>query len=196
MRRFVAALILAILAMPLLATPALGHERRMVGPYQFVVGWLNEPAFSGQVNGIDLTVTDTTKSNAAVEGLEQTLKAEIFYGGLTAGHAVTLRARFGQPGKYAADVMPTKDGSYTFRIFGKVGATDVNEKFESGPKTFGDVEPLSALQYPQTVPNGAELGDRLAALQTSVDQVRLLSIVAVIVGIVAIGLGAWRRARA
>ena len=37
---------------------ASAHERRTVGKYQFVVGWLNEPAFSGQMNSIDLRVTD------------------------------------------------------------------------------------------------------------------------------------------
>src|SRR5438093_4815232 len=127
MRRLIVASLFAVLALPLTATAALGHERRTVGPYQFVVGWLGEPAFAGQLNAIDLTVTDTTKSNAAVEGLEQTLQAEIFYAGLTTALPVSFRARFGMPGHYAGDVMPTRDGTYTFRIFGKVGTLAVDE---------------------------------------------------------------------
>jgi hypothetical protein len=187
MRRVIVAFVLAMVWLPLLATPALGHERRTVGPYQFVVGWLSEPAFAGQVNAIDLAVTDATKSNAAVEGLDQTLKAEIFYGGLTTPLSVTFRARFGMPGRYAADVMPTKDGAYTFRIFGKVGALDVNERFESGPGRFNDVQTVTALQYPQTVPNGADLVDRLNTLQSSVDQLRAIAIVAIALAILVPG---------
>ena len=195
MRRLIVAALFAVLALPLTATAALGHERRTVGPYQFVVGWLGEPAFAGQLNAIDLTVTDTTKSNAAVEGLEQTLKAEVFYGGLTKSLALNFRARFGLPGKYAADAVPTKDGQYRFRIFGKVGAMDVNETFESGPGRFNDVAKLDPLQYPDPVPNGADLGDRLASLQSSVDQLRLLAIVAIVLAILLPGASLLSRRR-
>src|SRR5439155_13604092 len=73
MRRFVVAFILAILALPLLATSALGHERRDVGQYTFVVGWLDEPPLAGQLNAIDLTVTETS-GDKPVGGVEQTLK--------------------------------------------------------------------------------------------------------------------------
>src|SRR2546428_5920829 len=83
MRRLVVAFIFAILALPALSTPALGHERRIVGQYTFVVGWLNEPPLASQLNAIDLTITEAS-GDKRVAGLEQTLKAEIFYGGLTA----------------------------------------------------------------------------------------------------------------
>ena len=183
MRRLGTALLLAILALPLTAVPALAHERRTVGPYQLVVGWLGEPAFTGQMNAIDLTVTDTTKSNAPVEGLDKTLHAEITYGGLGTSLAVTFRARFGLPGKYAADVMPTKDGTYTFHIFGKVGSLDLDERFESGPGRFNDVQKLTALQYPDAVPNGADILDRFAAVQSEVDQARVLAVAALVLAI-------------
>jgi hypothetical protein len=183
MRRLIVAMLFAILSLPLTATAALGHERRTVGHYQFVVGWLGEPAFAGQLNAIDLTVTDTSINNAPVQGLEQTLKAEIFYAGLTNALPVTFRARFGLPGKYAADVMPTKDGSYTFRIFGTVGTMDLNERFESGPGRFNDVQKVDTLQYPQPVPVGTELTDRIASLQSGVDQLRLLVLAAIVLAI-------------
>ena len=38
---------------------ALGHERRSVGPYTFVVGWINEPSYVNLLNSLDLTVTYT-----------------------------------------------------------------------------------------------------------------------------------------
>ncbi|MEX2446065.1 MAG: hypothetical protein WD734_01910, partial [Dehalococcoidia bacterium] len=42
-----------------LAAPriAQAHESRDVGPYNFVVGWMAEPAIEGEKNGIDLRIT-------------------------------------------------------------------------------------------------------------------------------------------
>ena len=128
---FVATIVVAVSSLLALAQPAAAHERRMLGPYQVVVGWLNEPAFAGETNAVDFTVTDTRASPAkAVEGLEKTLKVEIVAGGLTAGYRTEFRSRFGLPGKYAADVIPTKYGAYRFKITGKIEAQDVSETFE------------------------------------------------------------------
>src|SRR5256714_7989297 len=60
---------------------AYAHERRTVGPYQFVVGWLNEPAYVGQLNSLDLRITDT-RNTQPVSGLEKTLAADVSAGGL------------------------------------------------------------------------------------------------------------------
>src|SRR2546426_1943786 len=109
---------------------ALGHERRNVGPYQFVVGFLNEPAFAGTINGIDVTITDTRANSKPVEGVEKTLNAEVTSGGLRP-LPITLVTRFGMPGHYAGFFVPTKDGTYTFRFAGMVESTSVDEKFES-----------------------------------------------------------------
>jgi hypothetical protein len=145
---------------------AVGHERRVVGPYTFVVGWLNEPAYVNSINSLDLTVTETTGAKA-VEGLEKTLKADVAFGGSTP-LALTLAARFGQPGKYSGFVFPTRVGEYIFRIVGTVGTTNVDEKFESGPGRFGSIESTDPLQYPQKVVSNTDLAARLDQLQTLV----------------------------
>lgn len=191
MRRLVVALAVSMFTLPLLATPALGHERRTVGQYQFVVGWLTEPAFAGELNGIDLRVTDTTNVNAAVEGLENTLRAEVFFGGLTTPLRLTFHTAEGDPGRYAAGMMPTKAGTYAFRIFGAVGSQKVDERFESGPNRFDDVASLTPLQYPAEVPAGADLNDRIATLQSSLDQLRIL-VAALFLGVAGLGLATWR----
>src|SRR5439155_8655123 len=90
---------------------ALGHERRTVGPYTFVVGWINEPSYVNLLNSLDLTVTEAS-GGRPIEGLEKTLKADLTYGGLTTPQQLTLAARFGQPGKYSGYVVPTKVGEY------------------------------------------------------------------------------------
>ena len=146
---------------------ALGHERRAVGPYTFVVGWINEPSYVNLLNSLDLTVTETN-GGKAVEGLDKTLKAELTYGGLTTPQPLTLAARFGQPGKYSGYVVPTKTGDYTFHITGTVGTMNVDEKFQSGPGRFGSIESTDALQYPQKVVANSDLAARLDQLQTLV----------------------------
>lgn len=155
---------------------ALAHERRNVGPYTFVVGWLNEPAYVNSLNALDLAVTESA-GGRAVEGLEQTLRAEVIVGGGAKTLPLKLAARFGLPGRYRGDVLPTKTGDYTFRIFGTVGSTQVDERFESGPGRFNGIEATAALEFPDAVPSTADLVGRLDSLQTLV-----------IVGIVIAGL--------
>ena len=146
---------------------ALGHERRAVGPYTFVVGWINEPSYVNLLNSLDLTVAETA-GGKAVEGLEKTLKADLTFGGSNTPQPLTLAARFGLPGKYSGYVMPTKVGDYTFHITGTVGTMNVDEKFESGPGRFGSIESTDPLQYPQKVVSNADLAARLDSIQTLV----------------------------
>lgn len=192
---FVAATLVVVSSFAIYAGTASAHERRMVGPYQLVVGWLNEPAYVGLVNSLDLRVSDTRVTPAkAIEGLEKTLTVDLQSGGL-APLPLTVAARFGTPGAYNGYVMPTTTGTYTFTIRGKIESQDVNEKFESGPGRFGDIESTTALQYPNKVPAADDLTKRLGELQSGIDQTRVLSAVAVVLGIVALGaaVGVSRR---
>ena len=174
---------------------AYAHERRMVGPYQFVVGWLTEPAYVGQLNALDLRVADTRQNPAApVSGLEKTLTADVAAGGLTP-FPLAVTARFGTAGAYNGVVMPTVKGTYTFHITGKIDTTNIDEKFTSGPNTFGDIEDTAAVQYPQKVPVADELGKRLDAIQSGVDQTRILAIVAIALAVVGLGGAALARRR-
>jgi hypothetical protein len=107
------------------------HEQRdIAGKYHLVVGFINEPAISEQPNGIDLTVTDIA-SKQPIEGLDKALKAQLIYGGST--QDVSLRARFGLPGKYTADLIPTKAGTYKFHFTGQISGDNIDETFVSGP---------------------------------------------------------------
>lgn len=191
MRRAISlAAAMLIVAASLIASAgtAAAHERRTVGPYELVVGWLNEPAYVGLVNSLDLRVTDTRATPAKpVEGLEKTLVVDLQTGGL-APQKLTVTARFGTPGAYNAYAMPTLTGTYTFRITGKIESLDIDQKFESGPGRFGEVEATSGLQYPNKVPAADELSRRLADLQSGIDQTRLVAGAAVVIAFVALGL--------
>ena len=198
MARILAALatLALILSSQLVASQtAYAHERRTVGPYQFVVGFLNEPAFAGSLNGVDLAVTDTRVTPPKnVEGIEKTLAVEVFSGGLSTSFKPELAARFGQPGHYAAYFEPTRVGAYRFLLKGKIESQDVNETFESGPGRFGDAEDPAAIQYPAKVPEAAALSDKLDAIDRDLGSLRLIAIAALVIAIVLpLGLTFTRR---
>ena len=192
--RGLAAALLLFLLVPTLAS---AHERRDVGKLQLVVGWMVEPSLLGEPNGISLAITDKATSQP-VEGAEKTLKATIAFGG-GQPKELPLRARFGQKGAYTADVIPTRAGSYVFTFTGTVGDQPVNEKFESGPGRFDDVQPLDKLQFPQTVPPASELQTQLQAAEVRASQATTFGYVGTALGalgLIAGGLALLRRPKA
>jgi len=75
-------LLLAMIALPGAAS---AHESRTLanGKYKAVVGFLTEPAFQGQMNGLDLTITSALEKTAdgkekPIEGLEKTQEGAPF----------------------------------------------------------------------------------------------------------------------
>lgn len=201
LRRIGAAFCAVTLALALAALVAPGsasaHERRDIvgGKYQAVVGFLTEPAYQGQVNGLDLTVTSKTEKDAAgnarpIEGLEKTLKAQVMVGG---GKTLdlTLQARFNMPGKYAAYFQPTVAGQYTYRVYGTINGENLDEKFESGPGRFGDVEPIAPLQFPvQVATDPADLQAQLDAAKSAANTARSIAIIGIVVGVLGFAVGA------
>jgi len=146
----------------LLPVMASAHEHRDLdnGHFSVIVGWSTEPAYTGFLNGLDLRVYDDTQpatpsaeggddapSGAPVEGLEGTLKAQIIYGDQTAD--LTLEPRWNTPGAYDAWIVPVAAGDYSFRIYGTIGDTPVDETFTSGPDTFGTVVDQATIQFPK-----------------------------------------------
>jgi hypothetical protein len=185
----------------LMPTTASAHERRMVGAgkYQFVVGFLNEPAVQSFQNGIDLTVTDLTQKDASgngkpVDGLEKTLKAQVMVPN-GAKRDVTLATRFGMPGKYAGYFVPTAPGSYMFRIYGAVGDQQIDETFSSGPNTFSDVAVLADQQFPvqMVVPVNAQA--QIDSAQSTANTARILGIAGLAVGVLGLAVGVFALTR-
>jgi hypothetical protein len=182
MQRFVRSLgaVLATLAVTaLLPAVASAHESRDIvnGKYHLVVGFLDEPAYTGFKNSLDLRVTDPTKPTPAagetatngIEGLESTLQVEIIYGDQK--KTLPLEPRFRTPGAYNAWVIPMAAGDYTFHIFGTINGDAVDENFTSSPEGFSAVEDATTIQFPQqsastataagTIGGGAGIGNIL-----------------------------------
>lgn len=157
--RVVLVLVAIVLGMSLIATSSVSaHEERTVATdYTFVVGFLNEPAISGDTNGISLEVS---KAGAPVEGLGDTLKAKIIFGDQTKD--VTLSPVWNTPGAYKAVFIPTAPGDYTFQFTGTVETATVDETFSSSPEGFDSVADRADYEFPADA-NGST-SDRSVAM--------------------------------
>jgi len=185
------AAVLATAVLALSAGAALAHEEREIGDYSFEVGFIDEPVFTGQKSGLEFFVMN---GEEPVEGLEATLEAEVMFGSET--RELEIGPRFGEPGAYESVFFPTAAGPYTFRIYGDLEGTAIDESFTSSPDGFGEVEELSGGQFPVQFPStgdivaDAEAGAN-AATQATVALV--LAVIGMLAALVALGLTVARR---
>ena len=183
----------ALVALALIAAPVAAHEQRTVGEFDFVVGFIGEPVFTGQKSGLEFSVTS---GETPVEGLESTLEAEVIY--QAQSRALTISPRFGEPGWYQSVFFPTAPGPYTFHIFGTIDGTEVDESFTSSPDGFSEVEDQAGGQFPVQyaapvdVARDAETGAEAAGTAT----IALgLGGAGLLVGLVALGISLAGRRR-
>lgn len=163
------------------------HEHRDVGKYTFVVGFLNEPAFESELNAMSVQITNT-EAKLAVEGLENTLKAQLIFGGEQ--RDMTLTPVYNEPGHYKAHFYPTAAGDYTFRFYGNIQGVEVDEKFTSKPGGFNSVQPAAELQFPAKLPAASELSTQLAAAQSSAQTATMLGGAGLLFGLIGLGTAA------
>lgn len=161
MNRGVGAVAVAAVTLVACLSAAEAHESRTVGDgrYELVVGFLDEPAFAGEKNGLSLSVSAygsaaTPKPGGGepvgvvpVEGLEETLDAEVRFGDQAMD--LMLDATWGDPGHYEAVFFPMEPGDYTFRVSGKVEGEEIDESFTSSPTGFSPVQDPGPLRFPR-----------------------------------------------
>jgi plastocyanin len=111
-----------------------------------------------------------------VEGLENTLQVEVTHVATGVSKTMKLRTIFRDPGHYTADLIPTAPGQYRFRFFGTIEGMEVNETFESGPGRFNDVQPISNLYFPESVPAARELESAVRGTQTAATQAQVAAL--------------------
>jgi hypothetical protein len=171
--------------------PVMAHESREVGVHTVVVGFADEPVYTGQKSGLEFLVSH---GDEPVEGLEATLSASVTFGDQT--RDLEIEARFGEPGWYQSVFFPTAAGPYTFRIFGEIEGEPFDESFTSGQDTFSEVQDVTGGQFPvQFPPTGdvardAEAGANAATTSTIA---LILGGAGLIAGLVALGLTLARR---
>ena len=176
----------AILLLTFTATGVAAHETRTVGDgrYEVEVGFLNEPAYLNQPNGLYLDVFGFAAGGAPVEGLAATLQAEVEKDGQTMALTLVPQAA---PGVYHATFFPTATGDYSFRLFGTIGDAAIDETFRSSPNTFAAVEPLDTAQFPLKPPAVADLAERVSAVEDDAAGARTLGLIGLVVGVIGVG---------
>ena len=165
-RAFTAIVTTAVLcvALGVLAVPVLAHETATAGDLALELGWGTEPAYAGQLNSVQLIVTHKADGDP-INDAGALLAATVSYGDQQQEFQLTptydAEAGTGTPGEYAALVIPTAPGDYTFHVTGTVEGVKVDLKVASSPKTFSPVEDASAAQFPVKVPGTDQVAQRL-----------------------------------
>ena len=179
----------AVLLLTLCAAVAAAHEHRNVHEYNFVVGFIQEPAFEGLLNTVSVRITRMPEAEGhgnemhgeseedeeddeddemsmsmaghghdgiPVEGLESTLAVEVTHvSGIT--RQMALEPVRADAGHYTAYFIPTATGQYIFRFVGSIEGQTIDETFESGPGRSADIEPATALQFPESAASAREI---------------------------------------
>jgi hypothetical protein len=199
-RRMGALAIAGLLLAGLVATTSAHETREVEGEFEFVVGFMTEPAYVDEMNGLDLRISYLNGDDAAeddeaeaddqyasdaqpVENAQETLRAAIQFGGDS--QELDLRAVWGQPGHYTADVIPTVTGAYSFQITGEIDGVQINETFSAGPDTFSEIEPRAALEFPESAGSSSTDDNQIAAFG-------IAGIVAGLLGLVAGGAAYYK----
>jgi hypothetical protein len=183
------------------SAPASAHETRADGPVRLVVGWGDEPTYTGFKNSVQVTVSDS--SGAPVTDITDTLMVEVIKGRDKTTLPLVANFRvggFGTPGDYRAWRTPTRPGSYTFRVNGTARAQRVDQSFSSSKTTFNDVEDVTSIAFPAKDPSTGQLATRidrevprletaLAEAEERADGARTLAIAGVAVGAVGLMAG-------
>ena len=143
-------ILLGIILIPSTLSIAHAHTIDSVGEYRLEIGWMNEPVFSGETNGIELFVSplepglepEDQEFKDGILGLEKTLKIQLVL--KDDKIKLSLVADHNIPGKYYAFVDPTVSGYYQANILGKIENTTVSLSMHP-PK----VEERKYIEFPE-----------------------------------------------
>ena len=107
------------------------HDAHVAGPYRLVIGWSDEPAFTGIRNAVVVEVTETGKgpiTDPASLAVEVSFGAERIVLPLTQDPA--------RRHVFQAPLVPTRAGTYTFHITGRVKSQPIDITAICSEKTF------------------------------------------------------------
>jgi hypothetical protein len=180
-----------------LAEHASAREKLAAGAVQLTIGWGEEPAFAGSRNSISLELSDASDAPLADPGAR--LSVEVTFG----DRRVSLPLLpTGQPGRFRAWILPTRAGSYAFRIAGSFKSESIDITSVCSEKTFSCVIDPADIHFPEKDSTPAQLADWTARAQPRMDralddasEARRFSFASLALAIVALGVAVSRRAR-
>ena len=128
--------------------------------------------------GMETTADHHAPEPVGVEGLQNTLLVEVTHVPSNVSKTMNLRPVSNDPGHYVADLIPTSPGHYRFRFFGTIEGEQYDVTFDSmaGGGNFDDVQPATAIHFPDAVVSARELESAMRGLQTSVGEMQAASV--------------------
>jgi hypothetical protein len=120
------------------------HQSELVGndKYRVIVGFVQEPIFTDQRNGLDLIIRPA-ESRDAIPGLEDGLHAELIAPDGETRREFPIRPQYGSPGRYTFDVVLSEPGQYRVRVWGDIKGESFDETF-----SLDEVRPISDIRFP------------------------------------------------
>jgi hypothetical protein len=181
---------LAVAGQLLLAATASAHVTKVSGPFRVEFGWGSEPALAGSANFVDVKVSNA--AGVPVSAGAGALDAQVSFGAAR----VTLPLLPGEvPGAYSATLVPTRPGTYSFRISGELAGRPVEVAATCSEATFECVDPVTEVEFPVKDPPVSDIAQRLSrelprAQQSgdTADQARLIAIAAIALAAIALAV--------
>ncbi len=104
-----------------------------------------------------------------------------------------MRAVFGQPGYYVADIIPTRDGDYIWTFNGAIGDDKIAETFDTADGKFNAVERGTRLQFPLTSPDPAQVTTDIQSARSAAESAQTVAWLGVSVGLLGLlaATGMW-----
>lgn len=141
-------------------TSVYGHTTVDIEKYEIQVGWETEPPIVGIRNDLVLKIIERGETQGMYTGVTDVFKnldATIVYGGLTKKIDINSDPR---PGYYFSPIIPTKTGTYSIDLKGKIGESQVNVQIP-----IEDIESAAVLNFPLS---GSSSNNDIKIIQNSV----------------------------
>jgi hypothetical protein len=151
-----------------LSIPLVAHDAHVVGPYRLAVGWGEEPAFTGIRNSVVVEITEAAGGGPVEDLGGGSLSAEVSFG--TERVVLPLQPAWGRRNEFRAWILPTRAGTYTFHITGKVRSQAIDITSTCSEKTFDCVVEASEIQFPAKDPSVGQLAERVDRSLTRAEQ--------------------------
>ncbi|MFI5226831.1 MAG: hypothetical protein ACHQ3P_09160 [Candidatus Limnocylindrales bacterium] len=171
--RRLAATLIGVAALVLFTVgPVAAHSIQHAGPYTLAIGWLHEPTFTGEVNAVQVIVTDAAGKPVDDLGPDD-LKVVVSTNGqqsdpLSFDPSFDADTGLGTHGEYDSAIMPTAPGDYTFHLTGTIHAQKIDITVTSGDTTFDTVKDPTAIQFPTKLPTLSDLTTRITQVDARV----------------------------
>ena len=132
------------------------HDRKSAGPLTVVLGWASEPAYTGALNAVLVSLSDSKGPLMKADGA---LTVEVAFG--TERTTLTLEPVPNRAHEFQASLVPTRAGTYTFRVTGTINKQPIDVSSTCSDSTFHCVTDAAAIQFPVKDPTAGQLAERI-----------------------------------